>query len=464
MQMGGMGHPGGEGDMHAGMMGYDGGYAAARRPPHEKRKATNQAGLPDDGYRWRKYGEKPIGKRLPDSNPNPRQYYRCSSHEGCPARKYVQLAADHSGNVDIKYEGEHNHDGTVQAKPRQGRKRQASPEAPVRAGTRRRRNAAPEGPQPTQAPDLPPEAMQQMTHDMQYAAAAAGHSAPLYAEQVHHHGGQLEHMGSGRSEEQREQDAGLLLHLSKVNPDGTARTLAPDEPGFQDQVLEALQSVQQAYMASQEELQLLKQITFRLGCPPNLRYHQLKPEQQMRPSDLQEELQQLKEVNSGLEAQLAQTLGQGSSGQANGLPGDSNPTLQAANLEASNRELETVLLHERQRAENFLGDLKACVHSFQAHADMESPSHEGLLQLVDFWQQRLQAYEALLQLLVAACLMLLVVGQASNLPPAQPRSPNPQYKTGEHEPYAPKDVAVTISHGISFKQDPGAGPYALDCL
>lgn len=85
----------------------------------------------------------------------------------------------------------------------------------------------------------------------------------------------------------------------------------------------------------QEELQLLKQITFRLGCPPNLRYHQLKPEQQMRPSDLQEELQQLKEVNSGLEAQLAQTLGQGSSGQANGLPGDSNPTLQAANLEVS---------------------------------------------------------------------------------------------------------------------------------
>ena len=52
MQMGGMGHPGGEGDMHAGMMGYDGAYAAARRPPHEKRKATNQAGLPDDGYRY----------------------------------------------------------------------------------------------------------------------------------------------------------------------------------------------------------------------------------------------------------------------------------------------------------------------------------------------------------------------------------------------------------------------------
>ena len=54
----------------------------------------------------------------------------------------------------------------------------------------------------------------------------------------------------------------------------------------------------------------------------------------MCPSDLQEELQQLKEVNSGLEAQLAHTLGQGGSGQANGLPGD-NATLQAANLEVS---------------------------------------------------------------------------------------------------------------------------------
>ena len=83
----------------------------------------------------------------------------------------------------------------------------------------------------------------------------------------------------------------------------------------------------------QEELQLLKKVNFELlSCFLN---QQQTPEQQMCPSDLQEELQQLKEVNSGLEAQLAQTLGQGSSGQANGLPGDSNPTLQAANLEVS---------------------------------------------------------------------------------------------------------------------------------
>ena len=44
--------------------------------------------------------------------------------------------------------------------------------------------------------------------------------------QVHHHGGQLEHMGSGRSEEQREQDAGLLLHLSKVS----GRCIPPEGP------------------------------------------------------------------------------------------------------------------------------------------------------------------------------------------------------------------------------------------
>ena len=63
--------------------------------------------------------------------------------------------------------------------------------------------------------------------------------------------------------------------------------------------------------------------------------------------------------------------------------------------------------------------------------------------------------QALLQLLVAACLMLLAVGQP--LPPVQARSPNPQYKTGENEPYAPRSVAVTLSHGISFKPDPSAG-------
>ena len=70
--------------------------------------------------------------------------------------------------------------------------------------------------------------------------------------------------------------------------------------------------------------------------------------------------------------------------------------------------------------------------------------------------------QALLQLLVAACLMLLVVGQP--LPPVQERNPNPQYKTGENEPYAPSNVAVTLSHGISFKQDPSAGELCTPLL
>lgn len=62
------------------------------------------------------------------------QSYCSESVAGLPSSvACLQLAADHSGNVDIKYEGEHNHDGTVQAKPRQGRKRQASPEAPGEA-------------------------------------------------------------------------------------------------------------------------------------------------------------------------------------------------------------------------------------------------------------------------------------------------------------------------------------------
>ena len=72
--------------------------------------------------------------------------------------------------------------------------------------------------------------------------------------------------------------------------------------------------------------------------------------------------------------------------------------------------------------------------------------------------------QALLQLLVAACLMLLVVGQAGDLPPVQARSPNSQYRTGENEPYAPRNVAVTLSHGISFKPDPNAGEHCTPLL
>ena len=59
----------------------------------------------DDGYRWRKYGQKII-----KGAPFPRSYYRCTA-PNCPARKHVEGDPDDANN--ITYEGEHNHEKPV---------------------------------------------------------------------------------------------------------------------------------------------------------------------------------------------------------------------------------------------------------------------------------------------------------------------------------------------------------------
>ncbi|KAK4792092.1 hypothetical protein SAY86_022527 [Trapa natans] len=58
----------------------------------------------NDGYRWRKYGQK-----LVKGNPNPRSYYRCSS-PGCPAKKHVERASHDPRVVMTTYESQHDHD------------------------------------------------------------------------------------------------------------------------------------------------------------------------------------------------------------------------------------------------------------------------------------------------------------------------------------------------------------------
>lgn len=65
--------------------------------------------------RWRKYGEKPIGKRHPGANPHPRQYYKCSTQDGCPAKKYVQIDETEPSGYNVQYEGDHSHEMPAEA-------------------------------------------------------------------------------------------------------------------------------------------------------------------------------------------------------------------------------------------------------------------------------------------------------------------------------------------------------------
>ncbi|XP_031100573.1 probable WRKY transcription factor 4 isoform X1 [Ipomoea triloba] len=67
-------------------------------------QTTSEVDLLDDGYRWRKYGQKVV-----KGNPYPRSYYKCTS-PGCNVRKHIERAANDPKAVITTYEGKHNHD------------------------------------------------------------------------------------------------------------------------------------------------------------------------------------------------------------------------------------------------------------------------------------------------------------------------------------------------------------------
>ncbi|KAE8705472.1 WRKY transcription factor 24 [Hibiscus syriacus] len=66
-------------------------------------QTRSQVDILDDGYRWRKYGQKAV-----KNNKFPRSYYRCT-HQGCNVRKQVQRLTKDEGIVETTYEGMHSH-------------------------------------------------------------------------------------------------------------------------------------------------------------------------------------------------------------------------------------------------------------------------------------------------------------------------------------------------------------------
>jgi hypothetical protein len=74
------------------------------REPRVVVQTTSDVDILDDGYRWRKYGQKVV-----KGNPHPRSYYKCTNL-GCPVRKHVERASNDPKAVITTYEGKHNHD------------------------------------------------------------------------------------------------------------------------------------------------------------------------------------------------------------------------------------------------------------------------------------------------------------------------------------------------------------------
>ncbi|KAI3667804.1 hypothetical protein L6452_42873 [Arctium lappa] len=74
------------------------------REPRVVVQTISNIDILDDGYRWRKYGQKVV-----KGNPNPRSYYKCTTL-GCSVRKHVERASHDLRSVITTYEGKHTHD------------------------------------------------------------------------------------------------------------------------------------------------------------------------------------------------------------------------------------------------------------------------------------------------------------------------------------------------------------------
>ncbi|KAJ8466716.1 hypothetical protein OPV22_029268 [Ensete ventricosum] len=69
--------------------------APGNREPRVVVQTQSDVDILDDGYRWRKYGQKVV-----KGNPNPRSYYKCTTM-GCPVRKHVERASQDPRYVSL---------------------------------------------------------------------------------------------------------------------------------------------------------------------------------------------------------------------------------------------------------------------------------------------------------------------------------------------------------------------------
>ncbi|WOG94630.1 hypothetical protein DCAR_0313926 [Daucus carota subsp. sativus] len=74
------------------------------REPRVVVQTISDIDILDDGYRWRKYGQKVVKGNL-----NPRSYYKCTN-PGCLVTKQVERASHDLKAVITTYQGKHNHD------------------------------------------------------------------------------------------------------------------------------------------------------------------------------------------------------------------------------------------------------------------------------------------------------------------------------------------------------------------
>ncbi|XP_061950796.1 probable WRKY transcription factor 20 isoform X1 [Populus nigra] len=93
------------------------------KEPEIIRHTVSDDGSSNDGYRWRKYGQKTL-----KGNSLVRSYYRCSS-SACPAHKHVERATDDASSTTVTYEGKHDHDMPAPKKRQCSESRLISPAA-----------------------------------------------------------------------------------------------------------------------------------------------------------------------------------------------------------------------------------------------------------------------------------------------------------------------------------------------